>query len=483
MLLTLVIFYLLVTIVIGLWAAKRVKNTADFVITGRKLPLTMIITTTFATWFGAETVLGIPARFVSGGLNALVEDPFGAGLCLVLVGMFFAGRLYKFTLLTISDYYRERFGGWVELGCSLMIILSYLGWVSAQVTALGLVFNVLSAGAISVPLGMVLGTLTILAYTLFGGMWSVAVTDFLQMIVLVAGLVILVVFAGQQAGGADKVLALANSKDMFRFLPAPNFKDVVFFVAAGITMMFGSIPQQDIFQRVMSAKDVKAATRGPVIGGLCYIVFAFLPMFLVASAMIIMPEQTASLLKADPQKVLPTLVLEHMPVAMQVMFFGALLSAIMSTASATLLAPSVTFVENIWRPFVKRQADRQELKAMRVTVLIFSVCVCLYAILLRGTSIYGQVAGAYQVTLVGAFVPLLAGLYWKRATTQGAVFSIVLGVLTWVLFLATPAGQVFPGQLAGFLMAITGMLVGSLGPQALKNLHGSHHHVVGLSSP
>lgn len=480
MLLTLVIFYLLITIAIGLWAAKRVKNTADFVVTGRKLPLMMIVTTTFATWFGAETVLGIPARFVGGGLNALVEDPFGAGLCLVLVGMFFAGKLYKFTLLTISDYYRERFGRWVEMGCSLMIILSYLGWVSAQVTALGLVFNVLSAGEISVPLGMVLGTLTILAYTLFGGMWSVAVTDFLQMIVLVVGLVLLVVFAGQLAGGADKVLALAESKNMFRFLPAPSFKEVMFFVASGITMMLGSIPQQDIFQRVMSAKDVKAATRGPVIGGLCYIAFAFLPMFLVASAMIIMPEQTASLLKDDPQKVLPTLVLGHMPFAMQVMFFGALLSAIMSTASATLLAPSVTFVENIWRPFVQRQADQQELKAMRVTVLIFSACVCLYAILLRGTSIYEQVAGAYQVTLVGAFVPLLAGLYWKRATTQGAVFSIVLGVLTWVLFLATPAGQEFPGQLAGFLMAIVGMVVGSLGPQAVKNRQGAHHHVVGL---
>jgi solute:Na+ symporter, SSS family len=480
MLLTLVIFYLLATIVIGLWAAKRVKNTADFVVTGRKLPLAMIVTTTFATWFGAETVLGIPARFVSGGLNALVEDPFGAGLCLVLVGMFFAGKLYKFTLLTISDYYRERFGRWVEVACSLMIILSYLGWVSAQVTALGLVFNVLSDGAISASLGMILGTLIILIYTLFGGMWSVAVTDFLQMIVLVIGLVMLVVFAGQQAGGADKVLALANSKDMFRFLPAPDFKDVIFFAAAGITMMFGSIPQQDIFQRVMSAKDVKAATRGPVIGGLCYIAFAFLPMFLVTSAMIIMPEQTAGLLKTDPQKVLPTLVLEHMPVVMQVMFFGAVLSAIMSTASATLLAPSVTFVENIWRQLFARGADRQELGAMRVTVLIFSVSVCLYAIVLRGTSIYEQVATAYQVTLVGAFVPLLAGLYWKSATTQGAVFSIVLGVVTWVLFLATPAGEEFPGQLAGFVMAIIGMVVGSLGPQALKNRHGLHHHVVGL---
>lgn len=483
MLLTLVIFYLLGTIAVGLWAAKRVKTTADFAIAGRHLPLVMIVTTTFATWFGSETVLGIPAKFIEGGLSGVVEDPFGAGTCLILVGLFFAAKLYRMTLLTISDYYRERYGRTVEIVCSLIIILSYLGWVSAQVTALGLVFNLLSGGAISVPLGMVLGTASILAYTLFGGMWSVAVTDFVQMIILVVGLAVIAVFAADLAGGADKVFALAASKDLFRFLPEPSLHEVIFFCAAAITMMFGSIPQQDIFQRVMSARDVKAATRGPVIGGVAYILFAFVPMFLVASALLIMPEQASTLIKEDPQKVLPTLVLEKMPFIMQVLFFGALLSALKSTASATLLAPSVTFVENIWRQFFPRQSDRQELWTMRVAVLVFSMCVCAYAIALQGTPIYEMVSGAYQVTLVGAFVPLVAGLYWKRATTQGAVFSIVLGLLTWVLFLATPAGQAFPPQLAGFLMGAVGMVIGSLGPQALvKNRHGTHHHIVGIHS-
>jgi len=383
-------------------------------------------------------------------------------------------------LLTISDYYRERYGRGVEVACSLIIILSYLGWVSAQVTALGLVFNLLSAGAISIPLGMILGTASILAYTLFGGMWSVAVTDFIQMIILVVGLAIIAVFASGQAGGADKVIDLALSKDLFRFWPEPTMAQIVTFIAAAITMMFGSIPQQDVFQRVMSAKDLKAATRGPVIGGVCYILFAAVPMFLVTSALIIMPEQAATLIKEDPQKVLPTLVLEHMPFVMQVIFFGALLSALKSTASATLLAPSVTFVENIWRQFFPRQSDRQELWTMRVAVLVFSVCVCTYAIVLQGTPIYEMVSGAYQVTLVGAFVPLAAGLYWKRATTQGAVFSIVLGLLSWGMFLATGASETLPAQLAGFIMAVVGMLIGSLGPQVvIKNRHGSHHSLVG----
>jgi SSS family solute:Na+ symporter len=480
-LLTLVIVYLLITIAIGLMAAKRVHNSADFAIAGRHLPMAMIVTTTFATWFGSETVLGIPAKFVNGGLHGVVEDPFGAGFCLILVGLFFAGKLYRMTLLTISDYYRERYGRIVEVVCSIIIMVSYLGWVSAQVTALGLVFNLLSNGVIGIELGMVIGVVSILAYTLFGGMWSVAITDFIQMIILVVGLSILAVFAADQAGGADKVVALAVSQDMFKFLPEPNFTDIAFFIGAAVTIMFGSIPQQDVFQRVMSANSIKAATHGPVIGGICYILFAFVPMFLVVSAMLIMPEKATALIADDPQKVLPTLVMEQMPFIMQVLFFGALLSAIKSCASATLLAPSVTFTENIWRQFHPHQSDQQELRAMRVTVLVFSALVLCYAIAMQGTSIYEMVSGAYQVPLVGAFVPLLFGLYWPRATTQGAIFAIVLGLGTWLLFLATPAGEAFPAQLAGLFASLTGMLVGSLAPQAIANQQGSHHKLVGTA--
>ncbi len=477
MLLTLVIAYLLITIVIGLLAAKRVKNSADFAIAGRHLPLVMIVTTTFATWFGSETVLGIPAKFINSGLNGVVEDPFGAGSCLILVGVFFAAKLYKMSLLTISDYYRERYGRSVEVICSVIIMVSYLGWVSAQVTALGLVFNLLSDGAISMPMGMAIGVVSILAYTLFGGMWSVAVTDFMQMIILVVGLATIAVFAGQQAGGADKVLALAVSQDLFKFWPEPNFKDMIFFFAAAITMMLGSIPQQDVFQRVMSANSIHAATRGPVWGGIFYIVFAFVPMFLVVSAMIIMPEKAMTLMQEDPQKVLPTLVMEHMPFAMQVLFFGALLSAIKSCASATLLAPSVTFTENIWRQFYPHSSDQQELKAMRLTVLVFSGLVLTYAIVMQGSSIYEMVSGAYQVTLVGAFVPLVFGLYWPRATTQGAIFSIALGLGTWLALMLTPAGADFPAQLAGVLASWAGMVIGSTLPQGIRNQKAPHHAV------
>jgi solute:Na+ symporter, SSS family len=483
MLITFVVLYLLLSIAIGLYAAKRVQNTADYAVAGRSLALPVVVATTFATWFGSETVLGVSARFVSGGLGAVIEDPFGASMCLILVGMFFAYKLYQKNLITLGDYYRQRYGRSIEIICSVMIIASYLGWVAAQITALGLVFNLLSQGAISVPLGMVIGISVVLVYTLFGGMWSVALTDFVQMIVIGLGLITIAWFAADLAGGAGKVIDYAAREGKFQFFPTGGAKEWVFFFAAAITMMLGSIPQQDVFQRVMSSNSAETAVRGPIIGGTLYFLFALIPMFTVTAAVLVMGDEARALLKDDPQKVLPTLVLGHMPVALQVAFFGALLSAIMSTASATLLAPSTTFVENILRNMRPGMSDQATLRAMRLTVLAVTAVVLAYAIAMQGTSIYELVSGAYQVPLVGAFVPLVFGLYWKRATTQGALASVALGLGTWLLFVATPAlSEAFPQQLAGLIAALAGMALGSLLPQRLDDHRGRVQHFEGSTA-
>ena len=479
MLIGFIVLYLLASVAIGLYAARNVHNTADYAVAGRSLPLAVVIATTFATWFGSETVLGVSARFVSGNLGAVVEDPFGASMCLVLVGLFFAYKLYQKNLITLGDYYRQRFGRTIEVVCSIMIIFSYLGWVAAQITALGLVFHLLVPGTISVPAGMVIGTVIVLVYTLYGGMWSVALTDYIQMIIIAIGLVAIAWFAADLAGGAGKVIDYAATNGKFQFFPEGGAKEWTFFFAAAITMMLGSIPQQDVFQRVMSSRNAEIAVRGPVIGGTLYLLFALIPMFVVTAAVMVMGEQGTTLLKEDPQKVLPTLVMTKMPVLLQIAFFGALLSAIMSTASATLLAPSTTFVENILRNLKPGMSDQATLKAMRVSVLAFTGIVLTYAIVMQGTTIYELVSGAYQVPLVGAFVPLVFGLYWQRATTQGALASVVLGLGTWLFFIATGLSEAFPQQLAGLLAALAGMLAGSLLPQWMADHKGHVHHFEG----
>ena len=457
--------YLLLSVGLGLYASTRVKNSSDYANAGRSLPLPVVIATVFATWFGSETVLGIPARFAEHGLSGTVEDPFGASLCLIFVGLFFARKLYRLNLLTIGDYFKQRYNRPVEVIASLCIVISYLGWVSAQITALGLVFSVLTGGAVSMATGMIAGAAIVLVYTLFGGMWSVALTDAFQMSLIIIGMVYIAWVIADDAGGARVVIQHASDAGKLRFFPEPTLAAWLGFVGMGVTIMFGSIPQQDVFQRVMSARSENISVVGAVIGGSLYFFLAFIPMFLVYAAQIIDPATFAALISKDSQMILPRLILDHTPIFAQVMFFGALLSAIMSTASGTLLAPSITLTENIIRGMFPMN-DQQLLLTTRIVVVCFTIVVTTFALLSQGMPIYEMVGNSYKVPLVGAFIPLVMGLYWKRSTTQGALTSVIGGLACWLLMETYGGDSIWPPQFVGLLAAFLGMIAGSLLPQA-----------------
>lgn len=468
MLLGFVIVYLLISIGIGVYAATKVHNARDYVTAGRSLPLPMVIAMVFATWFGAETVLGIPATFLDEDLGGLISDPFGASLCLILFGLFFARPLYRMNLLTIGDFYRTKYNRFVEVMVAIAIALSYLGWVAAQVTALGLVFNVLSDGMISQTAGVIIGASIVLAYTLYGGMWSVALTTFVQMVVIVLGLLWITYLVSDMTGGIAPVIAHAQDAGKFNFWPELNNVAMLAFIAGMLTMGFGSVPQQDVFQRANASKNESVAAWGSIAGGIAYFLFAAIPLFLAYSATLIDPQKVAALLSSgSAEHILPSLVVDHLPLYAQVVFYGALLSVIMSTASGTLLAPSVTISENILKGMLGPLTDEQFLRLMRIVVILFAVGVTLYALWAVGkdTGIHQMVENAYKVTLVMAFTPLVAGIYWKHANGQGAVLAIMLGLLTWIpLEIIAPEGAM-PPQFAGFLMSIVGMVAGSLMPR------------------
>jgi Na+/proline symporter len=468
MLLWFVIIYWVISIGIGLWAALRVKNTADFAAAGHSLPMYIVTATVFATWFGSEAVLGIPATFLKEGMGGIVSDPFGSSMCLILVGLFFARHLYSKKYLTIGDFFKEKYGRTVEVLITLCIVVSYLGWVSAQIKALGLVFNVVSNGGITQEWGMIIGAASVLIYTLFGGMWSVAITDFVQMIIIVIGMLYIGYEVAGMTGGVDVVIAHAAAADKLNILPDWNTAAVLGFLAALLTMMLGSIPQQDVFQRITSSKNADIAVKASILGGVLYFLFAFIPIFLAYSATLIDPQLVEKYLNTDSQLILPNLILNHAPLFAQALFFGALLSAIKSCASATLLAPSVTFAENIIKGFFKHLTDQHLLKIMRVTVLVFTVLVTLFA-LNSELSIFEMVESAYKVTLVAAFVPLAFGVYWSKANTLGGLLAVLFGLITWITCeLIWPDGTM-PPQLAGLCASIIGMLIGGLVPtQFLK---------------
>jgi SSS family transporter len=464
MLIGFVALYLVLTVAIGLWAARRVHNSRDYVVAGRSLPLYMSTALVFATWFGAETVLGVSATFLKEGMRGVVADPFGFSFCLVIVALFFARAFYRLNLLTIGDFYRQRYNKPVEVATSVCIVLSYLGWTSAQFTALGLVFHTLSAGAIPLEWGIVLGAGVVVVYTLFGGMWSIAYTDLFQSVIIIVGLVYLAFLLGGAAGGLDRIAAHAAEAGKFEFWPKLELRDGLAFVAAFLTAALGSIPQQDVFQRVTAAKDADTAVRGALLGGLLYFCMAFVPIYLAYSALLIDPAMVGPLLAGEAnenQLILPYLIARHTPLFAQVVFFGALLSAIMSSASGALLAPTTLFTENVLRPFVPRMSDRQFLLVMRLVLILFGLGVMVFA-LASDASIYQMVQNAYKVTLVSAFAPLVLGLYWKRSTTAGALLAVLSGLVSWLLMEILAPEALIPPQLVGLACSFAGMMLGSL---------------------
>lgn len=462
MLALLVGMYLLVSLVVGLYAATRVKGAGDYAVARRSFGTPVVAAAFFATWFGAETVLGIPATFLKEGLRGLAADPFAAFACLALVGFVFARPFFRLDAITLGDYFRSRYGRGAEVSLTLCIAFSYIGWIAAQLVALGLALNVISGGAVGTQAGILIGAAVVLAYTMAGGMWSVALTDFFQAAVIVAGLGYVAWVVVGLAGGPSRVLEAAGA-DRMRFLPEPDAKSVLAWVSAALVVMLGSVPQQDVLQRVMSARGEAIAVRATVLGGAIYFAIAMLPIVLVSAALVIDNAMVQRLVGEDSQLILPTLILQRTPLPVQALFFGALVSAILSTASGALLAPAVALAENVLRPIVKPRDDRGALMLMRASVALLAAGVTAMALTSK-LSIYQLVNESGKIVLVSSFVPLAAGFFWPRATARGAHASIAAGLVAWILMEWLAPEATLPPALGGFFASIAGMIVGSRVP-------------------
>ncbi|NOS93006.1 MAG: sodium:solute symporter, partial [Cyclobacteriaceae bacterium] len=242
MLFAAIIAYLLFTILIGYWASRRVKTSGDFLLAGRSLPILLSSSALFATWFGSETVFGASSEFLKGGLYSVIEDPFGAALCLVLFGLFFARKLYRMNLLTLGDFFQARFGKRTELVASIFLAPPYVGYIAAQLVAMGLILNVVVG--LEVWEGVLISSVVVTFYTYIGGMWAISITDFIQSIIIIAGLLALAIILVAKAGGIAPILSEVHPTT-FRFLPSWNFKEIMLYLAAWSVLGLGSIPSQD----------------------------------------------------------------------------------------------------------------------------------------------------------------------------------------------------------------------------------------------
>lgn len=451
MLVACIMLYLLSNVAVGAWAARRVTTSQDFVLAGRRLPLVLAASVTFATWFGSETIMGAPAMFVEGGIPAIIEEPFGSALCLFLVGAFFARPLYRLRITTFCDYFRIRFGRPAELLSAILIIPSYFSWIAAQLVAIGIVLNVVTGFPREY---CVLGSAAVvMAYTLLGGMWSISITDFFHNLIIIVALTVLAVGLWQDTGGWS-VLQKQVSPDFFRFLPHNTARDWVAYLAAWFTIGLGSIPQQDIFQRVMAAKTEDTAVRASYLASGLYLTVALLPLFIALSARMLHPD-----LPADNQLIIPNMVMRHGSLPLQILFFGAVTSAILSVSSGAILAPATVFGENIVRYFRPNLSDVDLLKTIRWAIVVITI-ICVWMSTARDTNIFDLVGESSAFSLVSLFVPLTAGIYWKRATLAGCLWSMGLGLVVWLFCLWIDTD--YSPMMWGLLVSTLAMVIGSL---------------------
>ena len=451
MLLSFIALYLLSNIAVGAWASRRVTTSQDFVLAGRRLPLVLAASVTFATWFGSETIMGAPAMFVDGGIPAVIEEPFGSALCLFLVGAFFARPLYRLRITTFCDYFRIRFGRSAELLSAVMVIPSYFSWIAAQLIAIGIVLSVVTD--IPREYCILFSATVVMLYTLLGGMWSISITDFFHNLIIIVALLVLAVLLWNQVGGWETIQQQTPA-GFFRFLPRATFKDWVEYVAAWFTIGLGSIPQQDIFQRVMAAKTENTSVRASYLASGMYLTVAMLPLFIALSARILHPN-----LGRDNQLIIPNMVMQYGSLPLQVLFFGAVTSAILSVSSGAILAPAAVFGENVMKFFRPDLSDQALLKTIRWAVVVITIC-SVWMSIGRNTNIFDLVGESSAFSLVSLFVPLTAGIYWKRANLTGCLWSMSLGLATWLLCLWLDTD--YPPMMWGLLLSTVAMVAGSL---------------------
>ncbi len=440
------------TIVVGAWASKFVKGSNDFVLAGRSLPLFLSASALFATWFGSETIFGASSVYLDEGLQGVIEDPFGGALCLVLFGMFYLRPMYRMGVLTIGDVFKKIYGEKVEFLSTVFMVPVFFGYVAAQLVALSLIFGTVTG--LSLNEGILIAAGIVVIYTFLGGMWAISITDFIQTLMIVLGLIVVSLMVIKEAGGIGAILDSAPAES-FQFFPDPGFNSWTNYFGAWIILGLGSIPSQDIYQRVMASKSEKVAVQSTYLAGGFYLTFGLLPLFIALGAKVLYPE----LYLENKQMLLPSMVLAHGGLPVQIVFFGALISAIMSTASSGVLAPAALISENLIKPLFRHKlSDFHLLWILRINVLLVAVVSVVMA--LQDATIYELVAEASILLLVSLFVPLTAGLYWSKSSKVGAILSMVIGMLTYLTM--DKFEPEISSHLYGLLASALAMMTGSL---------------------
>ncbi|MGI9220309.1 MAG: sodium:solute symporter family protein [Woeseiaceae bacterium] len=458
--------YLLTMIVIGIVVSKRSGSKDDFIVAGRKLPLWLCVPTIVATWFGAGTMLGAAGTGYEGGFLASIATPFGTSLTLILVGFFFVRTLRRMKLLTVADFFENRFGHVSAMVAAIALVLAIIGWIGGLMVAFGYVFQTMTG--VPMEIGILVGGVIVIAYTTVGGMWAVAVTDFVQVLIIAIGLVVLLVVVLANVGGWG-VIAPQLPEHTFRLVPL-EYEAGIWLNYVRLWVIFGvaDLASQSLMQRVFAADSDRTAQNAFYLAGAGHLLLGLIPVILGIIAIVIMPGLD------DPQTIVPTMAIEYLhPIAIAI-FVGAVLAAIMSSADSALLAAASLIGINL-APAVKRNVSSdQKLKITRIAIPVIGIISTYVA--LEVQLILDLMLDANSFLLAGVVGPYVAGVWWAKTNRTGTLSAMAAGFTAW-----TVSEWIYPelaGDVVGFGVSLVTIVIVTLltqkidPPKALADEHG-----------
>jgi SSS family solute:Na+ symporter len=474
-----IIVYFIGMILVGIIVTRKVKTSNDYLAAGRRLPFWLVTATLFATWWGGGTILGGSGEAFHGGFHAVMYDPYGAGLTLILAGFLFMKIVHDAKVNTAAQFFSCRYGKWASTWSGILMVPTYCLWSAVQLVAIGKVFQFVLGWPYAITI--LIGTAIILIYTVLGGMLAVAWTDFFQVIILLIGLIVIFPLSVRLAGGWAEVRA-ATPAHFFKIFPAagsefapPTLGGWAWWWAAILGVGLGTLAAPDLYQRAIVAKSGKVAAGASLTSGIGYWVLGAIPVWLAFVAITLianggMPETLAAMINEDSETLILALTRLVLPPVLSGIFIASLLAMIMSSGDSALFAPAAVLANDIWKPLWEKSTDKQLSDKALMSAGRWSVIIVAFIALLIGffsESMYDLLVVAFQLLYHVLFFPIILGVYWKKANAPGAVAGMITGflfIMVWMALAGTMfpepewASTLVPGGVGGLIMVIVSLI-------------------------
>lgn len=416
-------FYLILMIAVGGLAGRKVRTMEDYLVANRRLPFYLAMPTIVATWFGAGSCMGVSGTVYSQGFYGVIADPFACALGLIIAGLFFAIPFHRLKLLTVSDLLGRVYGARFEKVATAMTIPFYIGTLASQMLGMGYVFHVVAG--ISPQIGILIGSLIVVIYTVSGGMWAVTITDFIQLGLLTMGLLLVLPICFDQIPNPPAVY------DQFfhEFSNLAPGQGASWLAYAGRIFMtgLGALMGQDLIQRSLASKSGSVARSSAITGGFCYLLLGLIPLFIGVAGRTILPGLE------KPELLIPLLAKAYLSPFAFTLFACGILSAIMSTADSYLLAGTSLVANNVLLKIWPLNSEKKKIRLLRQVNIVLALLA--FGLALSGPSIFDLMVHSGAILFVAIFVPASAALFWKGASLRAAWSALIGGTLSWMAFI------------------------------------------------